>query len=151
MNGPTNGTTVFIAAGPQAHSNTLIQPALASTSVCGTTVAISGVQPLPGLGPPVGIWPCTVCSTVYTTEYGLLAHMEEVKDDPKHRLIFTQKMTMRENQRQNLANISSLLAEYNHQIASNSLSSIDTVDAETGSTHSEIELSIAPDSIRVPI
>src|SRR6218665_2246797 len=102
MNGPTNGTTVFIAAGPPPpHPHSLQQPTLASTSVTGTAVAISGVQPLP-LGPPVGLWPCTVCSTVYTTEYGLLAHMEEVKDDSKHRLLFSQKMAMRENQRQNL-------------------------------------------------
>jgi len=157
----TNGTTVFIATGPppgQHHTLatssvglSMGQPTL--TTACGTpmpssAIALSNVQPLHGLGPPVGIWPCTVCGTVYTTEYGLLAHMEDTKDDPKHRLLFGQK---RSNQRENLASISSLLAEYNHQIASNSLSSMDTADAETGSTHSEIELAIAPDSIRVPI
>ncbi|KAG8185600.1 hypothetical protein JTE90_023299 [Oedothorax gibbosus] len=35
-------------------------------------------------GPPLRMWPCTVCQTVFTQEAGLLHHMEAMRTDPRH-------------------------------------------------------------------
>ncbi|XP_071040238.1 zinc finger protein 391 isoform X6 [Parasteatoda tepidariorum] len=35
-------------------------------------------------GPPLRMWPCTVCNTVFTQEAGLLHHMEAMRTDPRH-------------------------------------------------------------------
>jgi hypothetical protein len=45
------------------------------------------------------MWPCTVCTAVFTHENGLLAHMDQMRMDPKHQFAAQYVLTRAANER----------------------------------------------------
>lgn len=74
----------------------------------------------------IPLWPCSVCSSVFTTEIGLLTHMEQMRTDAKHQFeaqIILSCAAAEKRHRDAIASLNSFVTSASHSNITTTLSS----------------------------